>query len=70
MSQRLERVIAKVRKLPKGLQDAAAQRLLEYVDQDPSASERVSIDEAREAYANGDLVTLSKWRHDLGLADN
>ena len=52
-------------------QDKAAKRLLEYVDQDPPASsECVSIDEAREAYANSDFVTLAKWRHELGLVDN
>jgi hypothetical protein len=70
MSKMLESAIAKVRKLPKSLQDKAAKRLLEYVNQNPSASARVSIDDAREAYANGDFVTLSKWRQDLGLADN
>jgi hypothetical protein len=70
MSKMLESAIAEVRELPKSLQDTAAKRLLEYVNQNPSAFDRVSIDEAREAYANGDFVKLSKWRHDLGLADN
>ncbi len=67
MSKMLERAIAQVRKLPRRAQDKAAKRLLEYVDQDPpTSSECVSIDEAREAYANSDFVTLAKWRHDLG----
>jgi gentisate 1,2-dioxygenase len=70
MSKILETAIAKVRKLPKGLQAKAAKHLLEYINQNSSASECVSIDEAREAYANADFVTLAKWRHDLGLADN
>lgn len=70
MSQRLERAIAKLRKLPGNLQDAAAQHLLEYVDQAPSASERISIDEAREAYANGDYLTLATWKRDVGFTDN
>jgi hypothetical protein len=70
MSKRFESAIAKVRRLPKSLQDLAAARLLEYVNEGSPASERVSIDEAREAYSNGDFVTLAKWRHDLGLADN
>ena len=70
MSQRLERAIAKLRKLPGDLQDTAAQHLLEYVDQGPSASGRISIEEAREAYANGDFLTLSTWKRDLGLTDN
>jgi hypothetical protein len=69
MSKRLERAISKLRKLPKGLQDTAAERLLEYINQDPTSG-RVSIDEAREAYADGDFLTLSKWKHDLGLGDN
>lgn len=60
----LENAIAKVRKLPENLQDMAAERLMEYVDESPSAAERVSTDEAREAYANGDFVTLAKWRHE------
>ena len=66
MSKMLESAIARVRKLPKSLQDKAAERLMQYVDESPAASERVSIDDAREAYANGDSVTLAKWRHDLG----
>jgi hypothetical protein len=64
MSKMLESAIAKVRKLPKSLQDKAAERLMQYVDESPAASERVSIDEAREAYTNGDSVTLAKWRHE------
>jgi hypothetical protein len=70
MSKILERAIAKARKLPKSLQNEAAERLLEYVDGSPAASERISIDEVREAYANGDFLTLAKWKHDLGLVDN
>jgi len=70
MSKMLENAIAKVRKLPENLQDLAAERLMEYVDESPADAERVSIDEAREAYAIGDFVTLAKWRHDLGLTDN
>ena len=70
MSQRLERAIAKMRKLPDDLQDTAAKHVLEYVDQAPSASERISIEEAREAYANGDFLTLSTWKRDVGLTDN
>jgi len=70
MSKRFESAIAKVSRLPKDIQDLAAARLLEYVSEGSPASERVSIDEAREAYSNGDFVTLAKWRHDLGLADN
>jgi hypothetical protein len=69
MSKRLERAIAKLRKLPKGLQDTAVIRLLEYVDEDP-APDRISIEEAREAYANGDFLTLSTWKRDLGFSDN
>jgi hypothetical protein len=49
---------------------AAAERLLEYVDGIPSASERVSNDDARNAYTNGDFVPLAKWRLDLRFADN
>ena len=70
MSQRLERAIAKLRKLPGDLQDTAAQHLLEYVEQAPSASERISIEEAREAYANSDFLTLATWKRDMGIADN
>jgi hypothetical protein len=66
----LETAIAKLRRLPKGLQDKAAKRLLEYADENSSASERISIEEAREAYANGDLMTLATWKRDLGLVDN
>jgi hypothetical protein len=70
MSKRLESAIAKLRRLPKGLQNKAAAHLLEYVNEGSKASERISIDEAREAYANGDFLTLSKWKHDLGFADD
>jgi hypothetical protein len=70
MSKRLESAISKLRKLPKSLQNRAAQRLLEFVDESSTASERVTIDEAREAYASGDFVTLARWKHDLGLVDN
>jgi hypothetical protein len=66
MSKLLENTITKLRKLPKNLQDMAAERIIEYVDESPSAAGRVSIDEAREAYTNGDFVTLAKWRHELG----
>jgi hypothetical protein len=67
MSKRLEQAIAKLQQLPKGLQDEVAKRLLEYVDETPSAFERVSIDEAREAYANGDCATLATWKLQIGL---
>jgi hypothetical protein len=70
MNKMLENAIAKVRKLPENIQERAAERLMEYVDESPADSERVSIEEAREAYANGDFLTLAKWRNDLGLTDN
>lgn len=69
MSKLLERTISELRKLPKGRQNKAAKRLQEYLDQDRSAPEHVSIDEAREAYANGDFLTLARWKRDLGLID-
>jgi len=65
----LENAIAKVCKLPESIQDQAAERLMEYVDELPADSERVSIEEAREAYANGDFMILSKWKRDLGIDD-
>jgi hypothetical protein len=67
MSKRFEHAIARLRQLPKRRQDEVAKRLLEFVDEAPSASERVSIDEAREAYANGDFATLATWRLQIGL---
>ena len=66
----LDNAIAKVRKLPENIQDRAAERLMEYVDESSADSERVSIEEAREAYADGDFLTLARWRNDLGLTDN
>ncbi|TQF27445.1 hypothetical protein UNPF46_30760 [Bradyrhizobium sp. UNPF46] len=67
MSKRLQRAIAKLERLPKGLQEEAATFLLAYVDETPTTSERISIDEAREAYANGDFATLATWKLELGL---
>jgi hypothetical protein len=67
MSKRFERAIARLRELPKGRQDEVAKRLLEYVDENPEESGRVSIDEAREAYADGDFATLAKWKLQIGL---
>lgn len=68
MSKYLKQAIAKLQQLPKGLQtDEVAKRLLEYVDKTPSESERVSIDEAREAYADGDLATVATWKLQIGL---
>jgi hypothetical protein len=69
MRKPLADAIAKLSKMPKDLQDVAAKRILEFMDETSSVSERISLDEAREAFANGDFVTLAKWKHDLGLAD-
>jgi hypothetical protein len=70
MRKRLDSALAKLRRLPKSLQNKAAAHLLEYVNEGSPASERFSIAEAREAYSNGDFLTLSKWKNDLGLADD
>jgi len=70
MSKTLETAIAKLRDLPRRRQNEAVKRLLEFVDENPSASERISIEAAREAYANGDFPTLSAWKRDVGLTDN
>ena len=70
MSKLLEKVIAKVRKLPDDEQDLVAGRLMEHFDEAPSDADRVSIDEAREAYENGDFAVLATWRHDLGIGTN
>lgn len=67
MSKRLERAIAELQQLPKGLQDVIAKRLLEYIDETPAATGRVSVDEAREAYADGDFATLATWKLQIGL---
>jgi hypothetical protein len=69
MRRSLADAFAKLSKMPKDLQDVAAERLLDFMDETSSVSERVSLDAAREAFANGDFVTLAKWKHDLGLAD-
>ena len=66
MSKLFDRAIAKVRKLPDDQQDLVAAHLIEQIE-DPSADDRMSIDEAREAYLNGDLLVLARWRRDLGI---
>ena len=68
--ERLERAIAKLHHLPKGLQSQVAKRLLEYVEEAPTANEIVSIDQAREAYADGDFATLATWKLQMGFGDN
>ena len=69
MSKLLENAIAEVRKLPDEVQDLAAARLMEYFDEAPSDADRVSIDEARDAYERGDFVTLTKWRDEMGISN-
>jgi hypothetical protein len=68
MSKMLEIAIAKLRKLPKHRQEIAAKLLMEYVDKLPADLERLSIEDAREAYANGDFLMIAKWRQDLGIS--
>ena len=70
MSKLLEKVIAKVRKLPDEEQDFVAVRLMEHFGEVSSDSDRVSIDAAREAYENGDFAVLAKWKHDMGIGNN
>ncbi|MBN8981607.1 MAG: hypothetical protein J0I29_10105 [Rhizobiales bacterium] len=70
MSKLLEKLIAKVRKLPDDEQDLVAGRLMAHFDEVPSDADRVSIEEAREAYENGDFAVLAKWKHDMGIGDN
>ena len=67
MSKLLEIAIAKLRKLPENAQEIAAEHLLKYVDGSPADLERLSIDDAREAYVSGDFLTIAKWRQDLGI---
>lgn len=67
MSKLLEIAIAKLRKLPENAQEIAAEHLLKYVDGSPADLECLSIDDAREAYASGDFLTIAKWRQDLGI---
>lgn len=69
MRRPLADAIAKLSKLPEELQTVAAERLLDFIDETSSVSERVSLDEAREAFADGDFLTIAKWKHDLGLDD-
>jgi hypothetical protein len=64
----LDRAIASARKLPQPEQDLAAAYLMEYCSSGAFFSQ-AAVDEAREAYAEGDLAFLTKWRKLLGIAD-
>jgi hypothetical protein len=67
MSKLLEKVIATVRKLPDHKQELVARRLMEHLDEVPWDTDRISMAEAREAYANGDFAVIATWKHGLGI---
>jgi hypothetical protein len=69
MNKRLEKAIAKARKLPEEIQDFAAARLMECFDEASSDSDRVSIEQARDAYDAGDFALLATWRRQMGIID-
>ena len=70
MSKMLEQAIARLRKMPDAVQDLAAQRLLQHVDDTPETDELAAIDEGRRAFALGEFTPLDEWRHDLDLSDH
>jgi len=55
--------------MPDAVQDLAAQRLLQHVDDTPETDELAAIDEGRRAFALGEFTPLDEWRHDLELGD-
>jgi hypothetical protein len=69
MSKLFETAVAKARKLPQAVQDRAALQLLKSFETGSSHADCVSIEAAREAHENGDMVTLAKWRHDIGIGN-
>ena len=67
MSKLLEQAIEKARALPESEQDIAAGELLGVLADFPTPEEHVAIARGRAAYERGDVVTLDKWRHEMGL---
>jgi hypothetical protein len=69
MTKLLEKAIARLRKMPDVVQDLAAERLLQHVDETPEPDELAAIDAGRRAFAVGEFTSLDQWRHDLELGD-
>ena len=69
MTKLLEDTIARLRKMPDVVQDLAAQRLLQHVDELPEQSDLAAIAEGRSAFARGELADLEQWRDDVELGD-
>jgi Arc/MetJ-type ribon-helix-helix transcriptional regulator len=45
-------------------------KLREIGHEQPTAEERAAIEEARGAYARGEVAALDDWRHAVGLGDH
>ena len=69
MTKLLEDTIARLRKMPDVVQDLAAQRLLQHVDELPEQSDLAAIAEGRSAFTSGELADLEQWRDDVELGD-
>ena len=70
MRKLLEEAIAKLRELPEREQNAAANALIQYVDEIPTLRDQVAISEGREAYERNEFVSFDHWRHEMGLGDH
>ena len=69
MTKLLDQTIAKLRKLPDAVQDLAANRLLQHVNEKPEQDELHAVLEGRHAFEHGDFVAVDQWRDDVDLAD-
>ena len=64
MTKLLEKVIARLRKMPNAVQDLAAARLLRLANERPEPDELAAISEGRRAFPLGKLTSLDQWRRD------
>ena len=69
MTKLLDQTIAKLRKLPDAVQDLAANRLLQHVNEKPDQGELHAIIDGRRAFEHGDFVAVDQWRDEVDLGD-
>jgi hypothetical protein len=70
MTKKLEQAIQRLKELADEEQDLAANAVLHFISDIPTADEWTAVSEGHAAYERGDFVTLAEWRHEMGLGDN
>lgn len=69
MTKLLEQTVEKLRKLPDAVQDLAARRLLQHVNEKPDQGDLDAITDGRRAFEHGDFIAVNQWRNEVDLGD-